>query len=293
MPTCRPSLAELEARCQKLDHRRLGNWMARRVARPVALRVTWVVLPWGLSAHAVTASALLVACCAAAAFAWGGTAGWLIGAALLQLWYLLDHVDGQLARWHGTASLDGVALDYLMHHVVTLIIPLGIGYGLFSATWQPGWLLSGLCWGVGLLVLGLLHDVRYKAFVQRLKLVRGRLEVLGGGAARPQPQPPIPTPWRSRLVWLARKLCEPHVVMNLLTVAAAAQCMLGDTALVVAQAYTLMMAVLAPALAVAVLLRSLRGEAAEQEFALWYRPGSGNSLTYRDGWWIVEPPADR
>ena len=55
----------------------------------------------------------------------GLACGWIVAAGLLQLWYLLDHVDGQLARLRGTASLDGVQLDFLMHHTVNLLVPLG------------------------------------------------------------------------------------------------------------------------------------------------------------------------
>ncbi len=47
----RVSLDDLERRCQKPEHRRVGNWMARRISRPAALRVTHVVAPWGISAN--------------------------------------------------------------------------------------------------------------------------------------------------------------------------------------------------------------------------------------------------
>ncbi|MBN2295071.1 MAG: hypothetical protein JXM70_21765, partial [Pirellulales bacterium] len=93
----RPSLEELERICQKPDHRRLGNWMARRLSRPTALRVTWLIVPWGISANAATLLAWAVGMASAAAFAMGSPGWWLLAAALLQLWYLLDHVDGQLA----------------------------------------------------------------------------------------------------------------------------------------------------------------------------------------------------
>jgi hypothetical protein len=103
---------------------------------------------------------------------------------LLQLWYLLDHVDGQLARLRGTASLDGVQLDYLMHHTLNLLVPLGVGCGLFAATAQPLWAVGGLLWAVSSLLITLHHDARYKAFIQRLKRLRGQLRVHGGGGGR-------------------------------------------------------------------------------------------------------------
>jgi len=205
--------------------------MARRVSRPAALRVTWLVAPWGVSANAATLSAWAAGMAAAAAFAWGTPGGWLLGAALLQLWYLLDHVDGQLARLRGTASLDGVQLDYLMHHTINLLVPLGVGAGLFVRSLQPAWFLAGLVWALGSLLITLHHDARYKAFAKRLKRLRGRLEVEGGGGARPGCQPPLPRRPGRLLVYLARKACEIHVVMNLLTVLAVGQWFFGDAML--------------------------------------------------------------
>ena len=116
-----------------------------------ALRVTRVVAPWGVSANMATLAAWGCGVAAAAAFGWGTV--WRVARRrrLLQLWYLLDHVDGQLARLRGTASLDGVQLDYLMHHTVNLLVPLGVGFGLFARGREPLWLLAGLVWGVSLL----------------------------------------------------------------------------------------------------------------------------------------------
>ncbi|MEX2559952.1 MAG: CDP-alcohol phosphatidyltransferase family protein [Pirellulales bacterium] len=262
--------------------------MARRISRPLALRVTWVALGWGLSAHAVTCLAWLCGLAAAALFSSGSVAGWLAAVFLLQLWYLLDHVDGQLARYHGTASLDGVQLDYLMHHTLNLLIPLGAGCGLAGAAAHPrAWLLGGLAWGLALLCLGLMYDTRYKAFVQRLKRVRGQLEVIGGGGARPSAPPPIPRRPLPLAAWLARKSCEIHVIMNILTAIALAQWLTADRGLLIARVYLLLMAPLTCLVFVVSLVGSLRRHAAEREFALWYRPPDGSRLVFQDGWWHV------
>ncbi len=282
----RMSLEQLEARCQKPDHRRVGTWMARRVARPAALRVTWLVAPWGVTANMATLTAWAVGLGAAGCLATGSAVAWLAAAILLQLWYLLDHVDGQLARLRGTASLDGVQLDYLMHHTLNLLVPLGAGWGLCQRTAQTCWVLVGVAWGTASLLTTLHHDARYKAFVQRLKCVRGRLEV-AGGALRPEPAPPRPRGALRLLAWAARKSCEMHVVMNLFTLIAAIE-VLADPGLLVGRAYAGLMAVVGPAVAVWTLAKSQRRGAAESEFAAWFRPPEGSSLALRDGWWIVE-----
>lgn len=282
-------LIELEDRCQKPNHREVGNWMARRISRPMALRITWIVAPWGISANLATLSAWASGVGAAAALGWGTSAGWLLGAVLLQLWYLLDHVDGQLARLHGTASLDGVQLDYLMHHTINLLVPLGIGFGLFARTAEPLWLIGGLAWGTSLLMITLQHDARYKAFVRRLKRLRGELRVCGGGGGRPLPQPAIPRSPIRFLAWAARKLCETHVTMNLIFVLAVMQLLAADGGLFSARTYLLVMVPLAGSVAVWTIVRSQSDQSAEKEFAAWYRVPPEFELVFLDGWWVVQP----
>lgn len=270
----RPSLVELERQCQKPEHRRIGNWMACRVARPLALYITWLVAPWGISANAVTLVGWACGLAAAGALGVGTTWGWLAGAALLQIWYVLDHVDGQLARLLGTASLDGVQLDYLMHHTIQLLVPIGIGYGLARHTAGEIWLLAGLAWGVASLLVGLQHDARYKAFIQRLKRLEGTLEVVGGGGGRPEPQPPIPRGLARRLAWLARKAGEGHVVMNTVTLLALVRPWLGRWQDLSAEVYLSVMAVLTLGVAFWSIARSQFAHATEREFAAWFRsPG--------------------
>ena len=285
-------LAELERRCQKPDHRRVGNWMARRVSRPLALRVTWLVLPWGLSAHAATAGAALVALASAISFGFGTLSSWLLGAALLQLWYLLDHVDGQLARFRGTASLDGVQLDYLMHHVVNLIVPWGLGFGLAGRPLDAIWIVLGLIFSLGLVTIGLINDTRYKAFIERLKSLEGELRVAGGGGCPTTAAPAVPRRPLKTAAHLARKSCEIHVVMNALTAVSVAAWLIDDRALLIAQIYLSWMAPGAAIVALATIVRSLRAGASEQEFARWYRPPEGHCLVFDGRRWRTLPEDD-
>ncbi|MCE9606265.1 MAG: CDP-alcohol phosphatidyltransferase family protein [Planctomycetia bacterium] len=280
-------------RCLKPDPNRLGSWTARRLGRPAALHITSIVAPWGMSANQATAGAMLVASAAIVAFGFGTAWGWLIGALLLPLWYLLDHVDGQLARWHRTASLDGTMIDYLMHHSVNMLLPIGLGFGLMRETGFSIWCVAGILWGWSALILGLRHDARYKAFVQRLKLLHGELRIVGGGGGRPEA---ATMPRRSPIgwiKWLVLKAYETHIVMFALAIVGIFRIFFLESGPFLAGIYVGTMALPAPVLALVLVVRGLKNDEAEREFAAWYRVRETDTLEFRDGWWFAEPvPAD-
>jgi phosphatidylglycerophosphate synthase len=78
--------------------------------------VTWFIVNWtGLSADAVTGLAILSGIGAALSFLVAAPATYLLGILLLQLAYLLDTADGEVARVRGTSSRRGTYLDLIGH----------------------------------------------------------------------------------------------------------------------------------------------------------------------------------
>src|SRR6478735_887737 len=127
----RPTLVELRSRAYKRGipgEPEIGSWLARRIGRPSALYGTWVAVRVRASANQVTATALAASLGSGLAIGTGSRVGFVAGVAFAWLAYWLDHVDGQVARWRGTASLGGVYLDYLMHHAATLLQGFALGY---------------------------------------------------------------------------------------------------------------------------------------------------------------------
>lgn len=268
----RPTLAELRARVQKGHHRVIGNVLARRFARPSAVYGTWLAVRLGLSAHAVTALALLAMLGGAGGVGSGESGGFAVGVALLWLGFWLDHVDGQVARWWGTSSLDGVYLDYLMHHVANAALGFALGYGLAARSGDPHWAIAGAAIAGGWAVLSLHNDTRYKAFFQRLKASAGAFRVEGGAGDRPAP----PSGWPRRglgvVTWPLFKLCEGHVVLVGLT-ALAGLALVAPPAWLIAWRWSVRgMMVLAPGLATLRVARAVCREATEAEFARWFWP---------------------
>jgi hypothetical protein len=264
-----PSLDELRARVHKGRHREIGNWLARRWARPSAVYGTWLAVRLGCGAHAITTLALLAGIASAAAIGTGTRAGFGAGVLLAFLAFWLDRVDGQVARWWGTARLGGVYFDYLMHHVHALATGFALGYGLAVRTGDVRWSLAGMLVGGGWLFLGLHNDCRYKAFFQRLKAETRTYRVDGGSGGRPSPPSPWPRRGRGALTWPLFKLCEPHVV--LVTLGGLALLPIGWEG--AWKAYVLGMAATAPGLAAARAGRAVARDSISAEFDRWFRPG--------------------
>jgi hypothetical protein len=226
----------------------------------------------------VTLAALAASLGGAVAIGTGSRAGFVLGVALAHLGFWLDHVDGQVARWRGTACLDGVYLDYVMHHTAGLALGFSLGFGLANRSGQPAWALAGFTIAGGWALLGLHNDCRYKSFFQRLKSSCGTYLVAGGSGSRPLPPASWPTHGPGLLSWPLYKLCEPHVILMILTVLAVLAGVRPAVWLVSWRSGALLMAVLAPLLGAARIARSVTRGLAEAEFSRWFRPTESTAL---------------
>lgn len=268
----RPTLGALRQTVQKGRHREIGNWLARRWARPTAVHGTWLAVRLGLSAHQVTALALAAGLGGALAIGTGTRWGFVGGVLLMFLSFWLDHVDGQVARWRQTSGLSGVYLDYLMHHALAMCLGFALGFGLSLEMGQPRWSVAGFAVAMGWTFLSLHNDCRYKAFFQRLKLAGRTYRVDGGSGGRPEPPRGWPRRGLGVLSWPLLKLCEAHVVLICLAMLAVLMVAWPETGSVALRLYVGGMAVVAPVLAAGRLARATCGGAAEKEFERWFQP---------------------
>jgi F0F1-type ATP synthase membrane subunit c/vacuolar-type H+-ATPase subunit K len=275
MTTAAPTVAELRARVHKDRHREIGNWLARRVARPSAVYGCWLAIRLGLSAHQVTVLALGSWLLASLVIATGDRTAFVIGVALAHFGFWLDHVDGQVARWRGTVSLDGVYLDYLMHHAANLSLGFALGFGLAVESGDIRWTIAGFAIASGWAGLSLHNDCRYKAFFQRLKSTTETYRVDGGGGGRPQPPSPWPRSGLSAFTWPAFKACEIHVVTMALAALAVLALVSPKSWILAWQAVVVSLALLAPSLAIGRIARSVAQSSAESEFSRWFKPHEG------------------
>nr|WP_245797818.1 CDP-alcohol phosphatidyltransferase family protein [Mangrovactinospora gilvigrisea] len=148
----KPTLAEYRAVAHPpgLKERRSGeHWAGRLYMRDVSSRIsrhlvngrltpnhyTWIMTVAGL----LSGPALLVP----------GIAGAVLGAVMMQLYLLLDCMDGELARWRNQKSVVGVYLDRVGAYLAdaSLLAGFGLrcaGVGQGHGATEPWWAVLGV-----------------------------------------------------------------------------------------------------------------------------------------------------
>src|SRR5262245_8723256 len=117
----------------------------RFVARPLAAVLVVPLARTGITPNQVTFVTLPVFLAGAALLAlmpgWGAL---IAGAAVIELSYVLDCADGQLARLKGTSSPVGAHLDFLMDELKAFALVAALAVRLWMPAHDPRWLLEGL-----------------------------------------------------------------------------------------------------------------------------------------------------
>nr|WP_229705784.1 DUF5941 domain-containing protein [Micromonospora sonchi] len=104
--------------------------------------VTKAAARLGLSPTGVTMLSVGFAVAAAAFFATGGRPALVTGAILLYLGFVLDCVDGQLARYTRNFSAWGGWLDTMADRAKEYLVYAGLGWGATAAGFRYGWALA-------------------------------------------------------------------------------------------------------------------------------------------------------
>ena len=121
------SWKQLRETCQKPV--RGGNDVAGLVfGDHASLLITKLFVDFGISPNYASVGFFL---CGIAGAALQFGVGWwaFVGALLLVLYYVLDCVDGEVARWQGVVNVHWGYFDYLFHMLIKPLAFLGVGMG--------------------------------------------------------------------------------------------------------------------------------------------------------------------
>jgi phosphatidylglycerophosphate synthase len=148
-----PPVRDLEAICggegREPAARRDFRIAYARLVRRLSIRFTWLLLHTRLSANEVTVGAILVGMAGALLLAWNDFWPLVVGLVLLQLSFVLDYSDGEIARYRALerergTDAGGAYLDWIGHYYVPATMTAALAYGAFSSNGRAWLLLAAL-----------------------------------------------------------------------------------------------------------------------------------------------------
>ena len=190
--------------------------MARNLVRDAALPITWLFLHTPVTANQVTLASLVIGVVGVICLALPLKSMFLIGSLLFQFWYLLDHVDGQIARYRKTACLSGRFFDFITHHLIHGIVFFGLGMYCFYAKGGVFFVVWGFVMSIGIMLFNLTHDTQCKTFFEKILTVKQILVKAVKSNEKSTAALAERTIFR-KVFSVIHKACEIHVLMNILT----------------------------------------------------------------------------
>ncbi|MEW1865959.1 CDP-alcohol phosphatidyltransferase family protein [Streptomyces sp. NBC_00669] len=126
----KPSVAELRPVVHPAgvkDRRSGEHWAGRLYMREVSLRIDRHLVNTRVTPNQLTYLMTVCGVLAAPALLVPGIAGAVLGVVAVQLYLLLDCVDGEIARWKKQYSLSGVYLDRVGAYLTDAAVLVGFG----------------------------------------------------------------------------------------------------------------------------------------------------------------------
>src|SRR5438874_3727231 len=106
------------------------GFVSRFFNRPISRRITRFLLQFPIHPNAWTISIFVLPLIACVFLARGNYVSIVIGAAIFQVFSILDGCDGEIARGKNLESKLGERLDYFCDFIASLLYVLALGFGL-------------------------------------------------------------------------------------------------------------------------------------------------------------------
>ncbi len=165
------AIKELRKICQE-PRKKADTYHGRYFARIFSIYITYLFLMLGLSANAVTFISLIIGLLAVIFFSLGTGYFIIWGIILLQFWYILDHVDGEIARYNKITSLAGEYFDRISHYIIHPIVFFGLGIGLYKIQKAQFYLILGSISGLSILLIRVITDLRDMVLLSEYRSLR-------------------------------------------------------------------------------------------------------------------------
>ena len=161
-----PSISELRTITQAAK-RHNTDWHYV-IHRRLSIYITWLLLHTSLTANQVTLFSFLCGLLGAVVVVivpgWWNVSGFI----LFYGYFILDKVDGEIARFRKQRSLRGMCLDYIGHIMIPPLVPLSVGGFLarrllIGEFWLPGALAA-----LAIMFLRVGRDIPFRMILTKL-----------------------------------------------------------------------------------------------------------------------------
>lgn len=120
-----------------------------RAVRKLSIRITRVLLPTGVSANQTTVGGIGIGILGAALLAVNAFWAQILAIILLQLAFVLDFCDGEIARFEReiegkSSGAGGAYLDWVGHYYIPAVMAGALGWAVFHETGHGFWLAIAL-----------------------------------------------------------------------------------------------------------------------------------------------------
>ncbi|WP_248965901.1 CDP-alcohol phosphatidyltransferase family protein [Sphaerisporangium perillae] len=152
----------------RATRKRRDSWWTVFMVDPVACRVAlFVANRTEITPNALTRCSLVLGMASAACFAANHL---VLGAALFYVSFMVDCVDGKIARLKGTGTPFGLWLDYVGDRIRVVCCAFGLAYGQYAATGRLAYVLLG----AGIAILDLFRYVNAPQMKRVRQTVKAR-----------------------------------------------------------------------------------------------------------------------
>jgi phosphatidylglycerophosphate synthase len=178
------------------------RFLYARFVRRLSIRLTWVLLRLNFNANQATVLGILIG--VAGALLLASTNLWLLLLALflMQLSFVMDYSDGEIARFEGSSGPAGAYLDWIGHYYIPALASLALAWGAVKSGTGEWLFVPAVAMALSLLripysardhiLLGIYRD--NVVLRQDPAFVRAVLARQGGDPERIDPYDPGPEP---------------------------------------------------------------------------------------------------
>lgn len=172
-----------------------GKWTepTHPLYEKMSMYITRLLLHTNITPNQVTILNMLLGVIAGMFFVPGQYLYSFIGALLLQLWRIMDYVDGQIARYRKTASITGAYMDVLNHIIITPIFFICMSFGFYRMYHNPIVFVFGFLASFSILLIDYVTNIKYEIVAHTYEVFQFRQSVKKLKEAFPKTSPVNPS----------------------------------------------------------------------------------------------------